>query len=85
MIEDDVAIHLIAGIIDAGWGIIGEDAIEAANEVTGITVSSIGELVITGDCSKIVGDLCRAYEKVLRGKLIVDVEVRLNLKRGIGV
>ena len=84
MIEDDIAIHLIAGIIDAGRRIIGEDAIKTANEVDGLDVRSNGELVVTGEVYKIIGDLCRAYEKALRGRLVVDVDVRLNLKRGDG-
>ena len=82
MIEDDVAIHLISGIIDAGRRIIGEGAIKTANEVEGLNVRANGEIVATGDVYKIIGDLCRAYEKAMRGRLVVDVEVRLNLKRG---
>lgn len=84
MIEDDIAIHLIAGIIDAGRRILGEDAIKAANEVEGLDVRSNGEIVVTGsEDYKIIGDLCRAFEKAMRGKLVVDVDVRLNLKRGV--
>ena len=82
MIEDDIAIHLIAGIIDAGRRIIGENAIKTANEVDGLDVRLNGEIVITGEVYKIIGSLCREFEKALRGKLVVDVEVRLNLKRG---
>ena len=44
MIEDDITIHLIAGIIDAGRRIIGEDAIKAANEVKGLDVRANGEI-----------------------------------------
>ena len=83
MIEDDIAIHTIAGIIDAGRRILGEDAIKAANEIEGLDVSSNGEIVVTGEDYKIIGELCRAFEKAMRGKLVVDVEVRLNLKRGV--
>ena len=84
MIDDDIAIHLIAGIIDAGRRILGEDAIKTANEVQGLDVRSNGELVVTGDCNKIVASLCSALEKAMRGSIVVDVEVRLNLKRGGG-
>ena len=84
MIDDDIAIHLIGGIIDAGKRILGDDAIKAANEVNGLKVSSYGELVVTGEYSKIIADLCSALEKAMRGHLVVDVEVRLNLKRGGG-
>ena len=84
MIEDDIVIHLIAGIIDAGRRIIGDAAIKAANEVEGLSVGSNGEIVATGDCNKIIGSLCREYEKALKAKIVVDVEVRLNLKKGVG-
>ena len=84
MIEDDIAIHLIAGIMESGRRILGEDAIKAANEVEGLDVRPNGEIVVTGsEDYKIIGDLCRAFEKAMRGKLVVDVEVRLNLKRGV--
>lgn len=82
MIEDEVAIHTIAGIIDGGRRILGIDAIKAANEVNGLEVGVNGEIVVTGEVYKIVGDLCRAFEKAMRGQLVVDIEVRLNLKRG---
>lgn len=82
MIEDDIAIHTISGIIDAGKRILGEDAIKAANDVGGLNVKSNGELVVTGECNKVIGELCRAFEKSMRGTLVVDIEVRLNLKRG---
>ena len=84
MIEDDIAIRTILGIIDGGKRIVGESAIKAANDVTGLKVSGNGELVVTGEFYKIIGDLCGALEKALGGKLVVDVEVRLNLKRGGG-
>lgn len=80
--EDDLAVHLIAGIIDAGKRIIGDDAINAANAVEGLDVRSSGEIVVTGEDYKIIGDLCRAYEKQMRGRLVLDVKVRLNLKKG---
>lgn len=82
MIEDDIAMHLIAGIIESGRRILGEDAIKAASEVDGLDVRSNGEIVVTGEDYKIIGDLCRAFEKAMRGRLVVEVEVRLNLKRG---
>lgn len=84
MIDDDIAIHLIGGIIDAGKRILGDDAIKAANDVEGLNVRSNGELVVTGEYSKIISGLCSALEKATRGHLVVDVEVRLNLKRGSG-
>ena len=84
MIEDAIAIHTIAGIIDAGRRIVGEDAIKVANEVNGLDVRVNGEVTVTGEFYKIIGELCRALEKALRGKLVVDIEVRLNLKRGGG-
>ena len=50
----------------------------------GLDVRSNGEIVVTGsEDYKIIGDLCRAFEKAMRGKLVVDVDVRLNLKRGV--
>ena len=82
MREDEIAIHLIAGIIDAGRRIIGENAITTANEVEGLDVRANGEIVVTGDAYKIIGTLCREFEKALNGKLVIDIEVRLNLKRG---
>lgn len=84
MIEDEVAIHIISGIIDGGKRILGDESIKVANEVEGLTVKPNGELVVTGEVYKIIGDLCRAFEKAMRGQLVVDVEVRLNLKRGGG-
>ncbi len=83
MIEDDITIHLLSGIIDAGRRIIGEDAIKTANGVEGLHVRSNGEIVVTGDPSKIMGNLCREFEKAFRGKLVVDVDVRLNMIKGI--
>ena len=47
-------------------------------------VGLCGELVITGDCSKIIGELCSVFEKVMRGNTVADLDVRLNLKRGGG-
>ena len=82
MTEEDIAIHLITGIIDAGRRIIGEDAIKTANEIEGLNVRSNGEVVVTGDAYKIIGSLCSTYEKAMRGKVVVDIDVRLNLKRG---
>ena len=35
-----------------------------------------------GDVYKIMGSLCRKYEKAMEGRIVVDIEVRLNLKRG---
>ena len=84
MIEDDIEIHLIAGIIDAGRRIVGESAIKAANEVEGLTVGSNGEIVVSGDCNRVIGELCRMFEKALKASIVVDVEVRLNLKKGEG-
>ena len=34
--------------------------------------------------NKITGDLCRSYERAMRGSLVVDIEVRLDLKSGGG-
>ena len=82
MIEDEITIHLIGGIIDAGRRIMGDDAIKSANEVNGLNVRTNGEVVVTGEAYKIVGELCQIYEKAMRGKLVVDIDVRLNLKRG---
>jgi hypothetical protein len=81
MIEDTITIHLISGMIDAARRIIGDSAVKAANEVEGLVVSSNGEIVVTGDVLKIIGSLCSVLEKALKAKLVVDVEVRLNLKR----
>ena len=36
MIEDEIAIHTITGIIDGGRRILGEDAIKTVNEVDGL-------------------------------------------------
>ena len=85
MTENDISMHIISGIIDAGKRIVGEGAIKAANEVEGLKVNANGEIVVTGEFNKIIGELCRTYEKALQGRLVVDVEVRLNLKRGGGV
>ena len=57
---------------------------KAANEVEGLKVSANGEIVVTGDAYKIIGDLCGALEKALRGKIVVDIEVRINLKKSGG-
>ena len=84
MIDDDIAIHLIGGIIDAGKRILGDGAIKAANEVEGLDVRPNGELVVTGEYTHIIAGLCSAFEKTMRGHLVVDVEVRLNLMRGGG-
>lgn len=85
MIEDDIAIRTITGIIDGGRRIIGESAIKTANDVEGLDVSSNGEVVVTGEFYKIIGNLCREYEKAMSGKVVVDISVRLNLKRGSAV
>ena len=68
----------------AGRRIMGDDAIKTANEVNGLRVKTNGELVVSGELHKIVGDLCRSFEKAMRGQLVVDIEVRLNLKTGSG-
>ena len=39
-------------------------------------------IVVTGDAYNIIGELCRALEMAMRGNIVVDIEVRLNLKRG---
>ena len=65
-------------------GAIVPDATKAASEVQGLDVRPNGELVVTGDYNKVIADLCSALEKAMRGHLVVDVEVRLNLKRGGG-
>lgn len=84
MIEDSIAISLIAGIINAARRNIGDDAIRAANEVPGLAVNGNGEIVLTGEFFKIVGDLCRSLEKAMRGSIVVDLDVRMNLKRSSG-
>ena len=82
MIEDDIAIHVIGGIIDACRRIIGENAIKTANEVDGLDVRSNGEIVVTGDdVYTIIGSLCGEYEKALHGRVVVDVDVRVNLRK----
>ena len=66
-------------------GAIVPDATKAASEVQGLDVRPNGELVVTGDYNKVIADdLCSALEKAMRGHLVVDVEVRLNLTRGSG-
>ena len=60
MIEDDITIHLIAGIIDGCRRILGENAIKTANEVDGLDVRSNGEIVVTGEVPDVVPYLARA-------------------------
>lgn len=85
MTEDDIGIRLASGIIHAAGRIMGEDAIKVANEVQGLAVRTNGEIVVTGEVYTIIGNLCSVYEKALKGKLVVEVDVRLNLRRGNGV
>ena len=82
MIEDKIVMATIQGIIDAGRKILGDDAAtKAAAEVEGLDVMSGGGIAVTGDGLKIISELCKAYEKAVQGKIMVDIEVRLNLKR----
>ena len=84
MHEDEIAIKLIAEIISGARRVLGDDAVKTANEVNGLSVRQTGEITVTGEIYKIVGVLCREYEKAMQGKLVVDVVVRLNLRRGAG-
>ena len=79
MIEDDIVIRAIVGVLDAGRRTLGDDAIKVANELTGLHVRGNGEIVVSGDALKTLGNLCRALEKSMRGRIVIDIEVRLNL------
>lgn len=81
MDEDEIAIRLLGGIVSAARSILGDDAIKHANEVGGLRVRQTGEVVVSGEVLRIVGLLCREYEKALKGRLVLDVDVRLNIRR----
>ena len=56
-----------------------DDAVRIANEVPELSVKPNGEVVVTGECGKITAGLCAGYEKALRGSVLPDIEVRLNV------
>ena len=44
-----------------------------ADEVNGLPVRSNGEIVVTVQVYNTINELCRMYEKALRGKRVVNV------------
>ena len=81
MTLSQITITLILGIIDGARRVLGEDAIKIANKVEGLRVMSNGEIVVTGDGMKILKKLLKACEAELHGEIILDLDVRVNVKR----
>ena len=79
MNHNQLSIHLLLGIIDGAKRILGEDAYDLANKVDGLKVSSVGEIIVSGDSSRITQELIKTYESELHGHLIVDIGVRFNV------
>ena len=75
-----ITVTLILGILDGARRVIGDDAIKIANEVEGLKVSSNGEIVVTGDGLQILKKLVKNYENELHGEIILDLDVRMNVK-----
>ena len=75
-----ITVMLILGIIDGARRVIGDDAIKVANTVEGLKVTSSGEIVITVNSLQILGKLLKAYEAELHGEVVLDLDVRLNVK-----
>ena len=75
-----ITVMLILGIIDGSRRILGDDAIKVANTVEGLKVTPNGEIVITGNSLHILNKLLKAYEVELHGEIILDLDVRLNIK-----
>ena len=76
-----ITISLILGVVDGAKRIIGEDAVKTANNIEGLRVMSTGEIIVTGNGMKILEQLWKAYEADLKGEIIPDIEVRLNVKK----
>jgi len=76
-----ITVTLILGIIDSARRVLGEDAIKIANSIEGLRVSQNGEITVTGDGLEILKKLLKAYEADLHGEIILDLDVRLNVKR----
>lgn len=75
-----ITITLILGILDGARRVIGDDAIKLANTVEGLKATPNGEIVITGDGMKILSKLVKTYETELHGEIILDLDVRMNVK-----
>ena len=75
-----ITVTLILGILDGARRVIGDDAIKIANEVEGLKVTPKGEIVVAGDGLQILKKLVKAYEDELHGEVILDLEVRVNVK-----
>ena len=75
-----ITVTLILGILDGARRVIGDDAIKIANEVEGLKVTPKGEIIVTGDGLQMLKKLVKAYEDELHGEIILDLEVRMNVK-----
>ena len=75
-----ITVTLILGILDGARRVIGDDAIKTANEVEGLKVTSNGEIIVTGDGLQILKKLLKVYEEALHGEIILDLDVRMNVK-----
>lgn len=75
-----ISLNLIAGILSSAKRIMGDDAIKIANEVEGLKVTPVGEIIITQSSDRIIKKLVKSYEGELQGEIIVDIDVRMNVK-----
>ena len=77
-----ITMTLILGILDGARRILGDtEAIKTANTVEGLQVSPNGEITVTGNSMIILKQLVKAYEADLHGEIILDLDVRMNVKR----
>ncbi len=81
MTLSQITITLILGILDGARRVLGDDAIKTANSIEGLKVTPNGEIVVTGDGMKILKKLLKACEADLHGEVILDLDVRVNVKR----
>ena len=76
-----ISVILLLGIIDGARRILGEDAINIANNVEGLKTAANGEITVNGDGMKILRELLKQYEEALHGEIILDLDVRVNVKQ----
>ena len=75
-----ISVNLILGILDGARRVVGDEAIRMANSVDGLKVTPHGEIAVSGDGMEIVKKLLKVYEEELHGEIVLDLDVRMNVK-----
>ena len=76
--------NLILRILDGARRVIGEEAVKIANSIEGLKVTNGNEIVVTRDPVQILKKLIKEYESELHGEIILDLDVRVNVKSSAG-